>query len=293
MRIILHAGVQCTDDERLIKTLLRNKDTFTKAGVAVPPPKLYRNLLRKTLIKVLKYNLDNGDREHLLETILEGKYTQINTVILSNPMFIGIPRELLGSVQLYPNAVRVLEQFLLLFSQDDVELYFSIRNPASFLPAIFETSELSEFSTLMKASNPLEIQWSDLTSRLHKAFPELPIHMWCNEDSPFIWGQILRQMGQLPASKNIAGDFDLFAEIISKEGFDRFKAYISAHPSLTLRQLRIVMGAFAEKFGQTDKIIEELEAPGWDHTVVQDITDLYDDDVRDILKISNVHFILP
>lgn len=115
MRIILHAGVQCTDDERLIKTLLRNKDTFTKAGVAVPPPKLYRNLLRKALIKGLKYNLDNGDREHLLETILEGKYTQINTVILSNPMFIGIPRELLGSVQLYPNAVRVLEQFLLLF----------------------------------------------------------------------------------------------------------------------------------------------------------------------------------
>ena len=293
MRIILHAGVQCTDNERLIKTLLRNKETFAKAGVAVPPPKLYRNLLRKTLIKGINNNLDIGAREYLLETILEGTSTQINTVILSNPMFFGIPRELLISGQLYPNAVKILEQFLLLFSQDDVELYFSIRNPASFLPTVFETSELAEFSALMKASNPLEIQWSELASRLHQAFPNLPIHMWCNEDSPFIWGQILRQMGQLPAPKNIAGDFDLFADIISKEGFDRFKAYISTHPSLTLRQLRIVMAAFAEKFGQTEKIIEELEAPGWDNTLVQDLTDLYDDDLKDILKIPSVRFILP
>lgn len=63
-------------------------------------------------------------------------------------------------------------------------------------------------------------------------------------------------MGQLPAPKNIADNFNLFADIISKEGFDKFKAYISTHPSLTLRQLRIVVTAFAEKLGQTKKIIE-------------------------------------
>lgn len=54
MRIILHAGAQCTDDERLLKTLLRNKDTLAQAGVAVPHPKSYRNLLRKALINGLK-----------------------------------------------------------------------------------------------------------------------------------------------------------------------------------------------------------------------------------------------
>ena len=99
--------------------------------------------------------------------------------------------------------------------------------------------------------------------------------------------------GAATSSKNIAGDFDLFADIISKKGFDRFKAYISTLPSLTLCQLRIVMAAFAEKFSQTEKIIEELEAPGWDHTLVQDLTDLSDDDLKDILKILSVRFILP
>ena len=80
------------------------------------------------------------------------------------------------------------------------------------IKTFFKTSQLSEFSDILKTTNPLEIQWSEFASRLSQAFPELPIHMWCNEDSPFIWGQILRQMGQLPASKNIAGDFDLFAD---------------------------------------------------------------------------------
>ena len=100
-------------------------------------------------------------------------------------------------------------------------------------------------------------------------------------------------MGQLPAPKNITGDFDLFAEIISKEGFERFKTYISAHPNLNLRQLRIVMGAFAEKFGQNDKIVEELNAPGWDETLIQDLTELYDDDVKYIHKIPKIQFISP
>ena len=178
MRIILQAGVQCTDNERLIKTLLRNKETFAKAGVAVLPFKLYRNLLLKTLIKGINNNVDIGAREHLLETILDGTSMQINTVNVSNPMFFEIPRELLRSGQLYPNAVKILEQFLLLFSQDDVELYFSTRNPTSFLPTLFETSELAEFSALVKASNPFEIQWSEPALRLHQAFPNLLIRMW-------------------------------------------------------------------------------------------------------------------
>ena len=293
MRIILHAGAQCTDDERLVRTLLRNADTLAKAQVAIPHPKSYRVLLRKTVNKALKNSFNPGAREHLLEVILKDAPVQAGTVILSNPMFFGIPKETLHSGQLYPNAVGLLDKFLQIFSEDDVHLYFSIRNPASFFPAVFAASQLSEFSELLKNTDPLEIQWSEFASRLHQAFPDLSICMWCNEDSPFIWGQILRQMGQLPAPKNITGDFDLFAEIISKEGFERFKTYISAHPNLTLRQLRIVMGAFAEKFGQNDKIVEELNAPGWDETLIQDLTELYDDDVRSIHKIPKIQFISP
>ena len=54
-----------------------------------------------------------------------------------------------------------------------------------------------------------------------------------------------------------------------------------------------IFSAFAEKFGQNDKIIEEIEAPGWDEALVRDLTERYDIDVRSIDKISTVQFISP
>ena len=38
MQIIVHTGAHFTDDDRLIKCLLRNKDDFSKRGIAVPGP---------------------------------------------------------------------------------------------------------------------------------------------------------------------------------------------------------------------------------------------------------------
>ena len=105
MRIILHAGVQCTDDERLLKTLLRNKETFAKAGVAVPHPKSYRTLLDKTLTN--KINPMTG--ENFLAIILKDTIVKSHTVILSNPIFFDSSKEVLWPQKLYPNAVKLTE----------------------------------------------------------------------------------------------------------------------------------------------------------------------------------------
>ena len=146
MHIILHAGVQCTDDGRLLKTLLRNKETLAKARVAIPHPKSYRTLLDKMLTN--KNNPITGG--NFLAIILKDTIIQSFTVILSNPLFFGSSKEVLGPQQIYPNAVKLTEQFLHLFAEDNVNLYFSIRNPASFLPAIFENSKLLDFSAFLK-----------------------------------------------------------------------------------------------------------------------------------------------
>ena len=38
MDIVLHAGAHCTDEDRLVKCLLKNKDLFLQRGVAGPGP---------------------------------------------------------------------------------------------------------------------------------------------------------------------------------------------------------------------------------------------------------------
>ena len=46
MQVVFHTGAHYTDDGRLLKCLLNNKDDFRKRNVAVPGPGKYRTLLK-------------------------------------------------------------------------------------------------------------------------------------------------------------------------------------------------------------------------------------------------------
>ena len=146
MRIILHAGVQCTDDERLLKTLLRNNRDLCKSRDGGSPFKVIQNFAGQDIDK----QSQSYDWLKFFAMILKDTIVQSHTVILSNPIFFGSSKEVIGPKQLYPNSVKLTKQFLHLFAEDDVNLYFSIRNSASFLPSIFETSKLSDFSAFLK-----------------------------------------------------------------------------------------------------------------------------------------------
>ena len=72
MRIVYHLGAHFTDEERLLKCLLKNREVLSAHGIVVPGPKRYRNLLRDTAIQ-LKGNAASRDTQALiLDKIMEG-----------------------------------------------------------------------------------------------------------------------------------------------------------------------------------------------------------------------------
>ena len=46
MQLAIHTGAHFSEEERLMKCLLRNKNSFSKKGVAVPGPGKYRRLIK-------------------------------------------------------------------------------------------------------------------------------------------------------------------------------------------------------------------------------------------------------
>lgn len=48
MQVVFHMGAPCTDDDRLIQSLLKNREALAKQGIAVPTPALYRD--RKSVV---------------------------------------------------------------------------------------------------------------------------------------------------------------------------------------------------------------------------------------------------
>ncbi|MEL6467767.1 MAG: hypothetical protein AAFQ58_22605 [Pseudomonadota bacterium] len=291
MQLVLHAGAHFTEEERLVKCLLRNKEDFSRRGIAVPGPGKYRSLLKETLAALQEAPAAPEARDVLLDMILDDETA--DRMILSHMFLFGAPRACVRNGMIYESAPDRIALLASLFPHDDVELFLALRNPATFLPALFQNAPQDDMHSFLRGADPFSIRWSDTLSAIRAAAPEVTITAWCFEDMPMLWAQIIREMAGLEHGEKIVGGFDLLSDIMSNEGMQRFRAYLKSHPSMTEMQKRRVIAAFLDKFAIEDEIEEELDAPGWTEADIDALTDLYEEDMHALARIPGVSFIAP
>ncbi|PJE36154.1 hypothetical protein CVM52_13505 [Pseudooceanicola lipolyticus] len=291
MQVVFHTGAHYTDDGRLLKCLLNNKDEFRKRNVAVPGPGKYRTLL-KDAFAALDGTVPAADaRNVLVDAILDDETA--DRLILTNEHFFGSPRFALGNGQLYPLAAERMRHLDQLFDSDRIELCMAVCNPATFLPKALDRASAEQQAQLLAATPPQSLLWSELFTRIRHALPEMPITIWCNEDTPVIWPEVIRALAGLEPGEKINGGFDLLREIMSREGMRRFRAYLRDHPNLTDTQKKRVMIAFLDKYALAEKLEEELDLPGWTGDLVEELTEIYDNDIARLTEIPGLRLITP
>ncbi|MCZ4354160.1 hypothetical protein O4H61_16710 [Roseovarius aestuarii] len=291
MQLVIHAGAHITDEDRLMKCLLNNQDMLRERGTQVPHPTTYRRMLRDVLHAARQKGIAADTREVLLDEL--GFEDEPTRLILANPGFFGTPKMAASNGEFYSSAQPRIEIFRQIFHNDEVEMFFGIRNPATFLPSILAQTKYDSIDAYLNGTAPTEMRWSEMITRVRAAIPDIPITVWCNEDTPVIWGQILREMAGVEATQELAGEYALLREIMSREGMKRFKTYLAGNPGMTEIQKRRVITAFLDKFAQEDAIEEELDLSGWTEELVNELTDLYDEDVYAIGRIPGVTLIEP
>ncbi|WP_299750537.1 hypothetical protein [uncultured Tateyamaria sp.] len=291
MQIVLHAGAHFTEEDRLMRCLLRNKEDFSKRGVAVPGPGKYRPLLKDTIAALQDAPPAPDARDVLMDLILDEE--NADRMILSHMFLFGAPRGCVRDGTIYRSAPERMAQLSALFAHDEVELFLAIRNPATFLPALFDNAPQKDMNAFLRGADPYSIRWSDTLSAIRTAAPDVTITTWCFEDMPMLWAQIVRELAGLEHGEKIIGGFDLLADIMSKEGMQRFRAYLKSHPTMTEMQKRRVIAAFLDKFAIEDQIEEELNAPGWTDETVETMTEIYEEDMERVARIPGVTVIAP
>lgn len=289
MQIVLHAGAHFTEDERLLRCLLRNKEDFSRRGVAVPGPSKYRTILRETLAAMQDNAPAPDARDVLLDMFLDDE--SADRMILSHMFMFGAPRACVRDGLIYESAPHRLVQLAELFPNDRIELYLGMRNPATFLPALFDAAPQNDMNAFLRGAHPYDIVWSDTFHAMREAAPQITVTTWCFEDMPLLWAQIIRKMAGLEDGEKIVGGFDLLSNIISSKGMQRFRAYLKSHPAMSELQKRQVMSAFLEKFALPDAIEEELNAPGWTKETIEAMTEIYEKDMTEVASIPGVTFI--
>ncbi len=291
MQIVYHIGANCTDQDRLLKSILKNADNLSKQGIKVPGPGKYRRLLRETLEALDGTPPVAEAREILLDAILDDE--QCNRLVLSHAQFMCVHRRVFEGGVFYGLAENKLRSLASLFPEDEIDIFMGIRNPATFIPAVFHESPADDFTRFMHGVAPETVRWSDLIAQIQTVLPKANLTVWCNEDTPLIWAQLIREISGVDPLTKITGGFDLLSSIINPEGMRRFVTYIKAHPPQTEVQKRRIIAAFLEKYALDDQIEDEIDLPGWTEETVETLSALYEDDIDRIERMTGVDFITP
>lgn len=296
MQIVTHIGANCTDGEKLIRSLIKNTDLLAPRGIAVPGPGKYRALLRETLQNLAGGTLGPDARETVLDAILDDQ--DASRLVMSNAAFICQPNRVFERGVFYQLVRLKLRTLQTLFPQDEIEIFLALRNPATFIPAVWAQAAGMQQGgdtpdDFMNGLAPESVIWSDVVERIREAAPDAGLTIWCNEDTPLIWGELMRRMAGVPPLTPLAGEYDLLASIMSSEGMVRFQKYIESHPPQSDAQARRVMAAFLDKYAIPDALEEEVDMPGWDADLVDYLTRQYEADVLRIAQMPGVTFVLP
>lgn len=274
-----------------MKCLLRNAEDFAARGTMVPGHSKYRGILRETLNAMVSAPPSEMARDVLMDAILDDG--EAERVILSDANFFRTPKTAVQQGMFYPAAPVRMMRMAQIFEQDDVEIFMGIRNPAGFLPILYNKTENTDPDAFWGGRDPRDVVWSDTLDLLRQAVPNVPITVWCNEDTPLIWAHIIRQMVGLADDQKIIGGFDLLSSIMSTEGMKRFRAYLKDHPVMTEHQKRRAIAAFLDKYALEAEVEEELDMPGWTEDLVAEMSDIYDEDVAAIAAMDGVRVLLP
>ena len=295
MRIVYHLGAHCTDDERLLRCLLKNRGILAEQGIVVPGPTRYRTLLRDTAVALKGQPASLDTQALVLEQIMEEDTAE--RLILSWDSFLSFPPWALDGA-LYPAAAARIRAFSQIFPQIEAEFHLALRNPATFLPALYDKQKnikggTKSFNDFMKGLDPYDIRWSDVIERVLRVNPDVPLVIWCDEDTPLIWPEVLQAVSGHGADTRLEDEHELLTQIMSAAGLQRMQAYLATHPVTSPEMRRKVVSAFLDKFAVPDRINVEIEVPGWTTDTIATMTQIYEQDVARIARMPGVRFIAP
>jgi len=291
MQVALHFGAPYTDENRLQLCLGKNRERLAEAGTVIPRPSSYRKSLRPVLHRFREGTGDDALREQFITDVAGSDLPE--RVVFSTDNFLGVPRMSVRDDQFYPGYPNRIESFLRLFDGAQVELFFAVCNPATYLQGLLKAHPGENASNLIEYSDPMNLRWSVFIAKLRELFPDLPITVWCNEDSPLIWQELLRKVAGVDSDFALEGAFDFMRELMEPQGFKRFQQYLSQRPGMTAAQQKRVIAAFLEKFAREDLLEEDIEFPGWTEMHVDTLSELYDEDVIEIENMPGVTFLAP
>jgi len=291
MQVAIHFGMHCTDEDRLLRSLLQNQGRLAPLGISVPGPGRYRESFVKSAEKLGGDTASLETQEMLLDSVLDNDTA--SRVIVSHENFVCMPTWVFENGKFYARAAYKPLWYRNLFADQDVEFFLAIRNPATLIPALLEHrwQEHSDLSALLQGASLSRLKWTPVIETIRAACPDVPITVWSNEDTPYVWPEVLGAIAGVPADVPLKGGLNIAGEIMSKEGYRRLRTYLIGNPPQSDKARHKIISAFVEKYARPEAIELEIDVPGLDAERIEAMTDAYENELDDIANLDGVRLI--
>ena len=85
------------------------------------------------------------------------------------------------------------------------------------LPALFDKQKnakggTKDFDDFINNRDPHDIRWSDVIDRILQMNPGVPLTIWCDEDTPLIWPEVLQAVSGHSTQTVLEGTDELLGE---------------------------------------------------------------------------------
>ncbi|RJL10877.1 hypothetical protein C9E82_20805 [Paracoccus siganidrum] len=289
MQMVFHLGVHATDGDRMLKTLLNNRAPLLEQGTEVITPTRYRGIFEEALM-ALNGGVATPEMEQImLDAVLEHDGTQ--RVVLSNAGFLGAPGRVVGHGKLYPQIASRAAALANLFPDADCEFFLAIRNPATLLTEVRPLVAGGNYDALMQGTDPRALRWNDAIRRLLGALRGRRVVIWCHEDVPLIWPEVVRLAADMAPDLPLAGALIYMHELLGDAGLPKLRAALAGRDQLTIAARRGIYAEMLERHALAGALDQVVDLPGWDQALVDEVSARYRADIAEIAALPGVEFV--
>lgn len=291
MQIAFHCGVHGTDLYRMVKALLQNRDWLLRNGIEPLTPSNHRDVFLEAINALQGAPATREMQQVMLDTLLE--VDNPRRMICSTPTFLGTVRRVISPQGLYAAAGEKMAALANLFPDAEVEFFLALKNPATLIPFIVEQKNSPPYAELMAGVDIAQLSWTSAIRRILAALPGRRVVVWCHEDTPLIWPEVVRRIATMPSDVPLRAGLQILGDIMQPEGIHMIRDALSQEQRLTVANRRRIFSEALAKYALPQHLDIEINLPGWTQELVDQITAQYDRDVAEIAALPGIEFITP
>ncbi len=288
MQIVYHVGAHGSDQTKLVRTLLRNREGLLRHGVEIPAPNRYFGVFGEAITSLNGGEASVEMQQILLDMLVDHEDSQ--RLVLSQSMFLGTPQRALSKTGLYPLSPRRLRGLSNLFPDSVVEFHLAVVHPATQVAQLVARNK-GDYDGIVNGADPRNLRWAPAVRAMLEAVPDREFVIWAQEDLPFTWPEVLRRIAGVGTEVPLIGEDTVLAELLSPDILHELQAHLLANPALTIRARRDLVEQALAAGSMATAMETDIALPGWSQDLIDELSDIYAADLAELAAISGVEFI--